>query len=198
MFQKLSIPHRRSGLGIILLFGALPLFAEDHSCTIYAGGGFTSLNGNDSPNFKSGIHDGWKTFTAGGGFALTPLTAHNPAALFVTVDFLYSGMDLKSGVLTAAQITPNNVGIIAATDGRANFYSTMLNFTVRSIPTRRASVYGFGGFGWFSRDIVLTGASTEGSLLQPNAPAVFRSGGDSGAFDIGAGVQGRIPEACTA
>src|ERR1035437_7745811 len=45
--------------------------------------------------------------------------------------------------------------------------------------------YVFGGYGWLQRSLDFTGASTQGSLLQPTNSGVFGSGGNSGAFDVG-------------
>ena len=196
--RKRSLQFRRAAPVpcAILLCLAPGCFAADdpalHTCTVNAGGAWTQLEGSDRQNFPSG----WKNFQAGVGFAVTPVSLREGRwSVFVTADFLFDGMKFRNGVLNTAQVNPTNLGLISATGGRASFYSTTLDLNVRSAPVKGVSFYAIGGFGWLRRDLVFTGASNEGSLLQPTGPAVFESNGNSGAFDGGAGVQWRMPGA---
>lgn len=196
--------RRRRLPGVFLLCAAimwgLPLAcpAQDdfafHSCTASLGGGWTPRTGTDA----SSLNAGWN-FQAGGGFAVwsrsTPLRKtqnHNWWALFIGANFMFDRMGVTTAALQQARISnPTNVGLLEATSARARFFSMTLDPTLRIPITPRVSLYGLGGFGWFRRSIVFTGASSQGALLEPGAPAVFGSGGNSGAYDFGGGINVR-------
>jgi len=168
--------------------------AQDyHSCTLNAGSGWTQLEGIEKQNFYAG----WKNFQAGAGLAVTPKPSSNRSwTAFLTVDYLFDQLDIKPEALQQARIlNPTNIGLLEATAGTAKVDLTTLDLNFRVPIKRPVAVYGFGGFGWLRRDLDITGASGEGALLQPGGPAVFGGGGNSGAFDVGAGINIRIPGA---
>jgi hypothetical protein len=172
-------------LSLACLLSAVTCLAQDesnfHSCTLNIGGGFAPVAGAESGNLSAG----WD-FQAGGGFAIN----HR---FFVTADFMFDQLGVKQTALEAAGASnPTNVGVLEATGGRAKYFSTTLDPTYRFPSRGPATVYLFGGFGWMRRSIELTGVSGEGSLLEPNGPVVFGSGGDSGAYDAGAGANFRL------
>jgi hypothetical protein len=159
---------------------------EDHSCTISAGGGWAPLTGKDSGNFN----DGWN-FQAGGG------AGHwrGKWGWGATVDFMFDDLGVSQSALTNARIlNTTNPGLLGATSANAKFYSTMLDPTVRVRASNRASVYFFGGFGWFRRNLEFTGTATHGTLLQPNNPVTFGNEGNSGGYDVGAGVNVKVSQ----
>jgi hypothetical protein len=156
------------------------------------GAGFAQAAGNE----RSNLNQGWN-FHAGGGFALTPPPAQGHKwSLFLTANFMFDQMGIKQTALQQARVmNPTDIGLLEATSGKAKFYSTTLDPTFR-IPVRgRFSLYLFAGFGWFRRDLEFTGSSSQGALLQPGSPVVFGNGGNSGAYDAGAGVDVRLPRA---
>ena len=161
--------------------------ATFHSCTVNAGGGWSPVHGTEQSN----LNRGWN-FHAGGGFAVTPRPApgHN-WSLFITANFMFDQLPVKPAALQQARtLDPQNIALQQASSAKANFYSTTLDPTLR-FPARWGNVYAFGGFGWFRRSLAFTGGSSQGTLLQPGSPSVFGSGGNSGAFDAGVGVNVR-------
>jgi hypothetical protein len=162
-----------------------------HSCTVYAGGGYSQILGPERQNFNAG----WKNFQAGGGFAVTSHPAARRSwSAFLTANFLFDQVTVKPAAIEQAKVlNPTNVGILAANSGRAKFYSTTLDLTFRVPVKGPVELYGFAGFGWLRRDLEFTGASGAGVLLEPGSPVVFGSGGNSGAFDVGGGAEFRLP-----
>jgi hypothetical protein len=162
-----------------------------HWWTLGAGGGWApAVAGQD----HSSLNNGWN-FQAGGGFALR---AGSDAGgqprrrlLYLNANFMFGQLAIKPSALQLAQsLNPTDVGLLEATSGRAKFYATTLDPTFRFRINDGGSVSGyfFGGFGWFRRSLEFTGVSGEGSLLQPSSPVVFGSGGNSGAYDAGGGI----------
>lgn len=191
--------QRRCQPGVFLLCLAimwgLPLTcpAQDdfafHSCTASLGGGWTPRTGTDA----SSLDAGWN-FQAGGGFSAwshqTP--DHRWWAAFITANFTFDRMPVTPAALQQARIlNPANIGLLQATSARARFFSTTLDPTLRIPITPKVSLYALGGFGWFRRSLEFTGVSSQGALLQPGSPAVFGSGGNSGAYDFGGGIDYR-------
>ncbi len=191
-----SFLFRRSHLTILsaVLCLAPDCRAQDltpfHSCTLNAGAAWTQLDGAERQNFYSG----WDNFQAGGGFAVAAPSATRSWAAFITADFLFDQLDVKPSALQQARtLNPTNIGLLQATGAHSKFYSTTLDLTFRFPVKSRAAFYAFAGFGWLRRDLVFTGVSGEGALLQPGGPTVFGTGGDSGAFDAGVGVNLLLP-----
>jgi hypothetical protein len=161
-----------------------------HSCTINAGGGWSSLAGQQSQDF----YTSWHNFQAGVGFAVSgrPKPAHNWSAL-LTFNFLFSEHDVNDTALQEAKnLNPTNVALLAAGKGKGNYYALTFDPTFRFPLRSRLTGYGLAGFGWLRRDLHFTGVSTQGALLQPGFPSVFGRGGDSGAFDFGGGLNVRV------
>lgn len=169
-------------LSILLLAAAIGM-AEDgseyHSCTVSAGGGATPITGSES----SQLNAGWN-FQAGGGFAVG--SSHR---WYITGDFTFNDLGVKASALQSASASnPTNIPVTQATGGRARFYTATLDPTYRFRSNGPIEPYLFAGFGWMRRDIALTGSNGGNSLLEPNNPVVVGVGGDSGAFDGGAGL----------
>lgn len=163
-----------------------------HSCTLSAGAAWTELEGAERSNFNAG----WKDFQAGGGFAVVSPSSSRNWSAFLTGTFLFDQLDIKQSALQLARtLNPTNIGLLEATAGKAKFNSATLDLIFRFPVKDPVAFYAFGGFGWLRRDLNFTGVSGEGALLQPGGPTVFGSGGDSGAFDAGGGINVRIPHA---
>jgi hypothetical protein len=104
-------------------------------------------------------------------------------------NFNFDQSDIKSSALQQAiLLNPQNTSLLSATSGKAKFYFTTLDPTVRIAMAGHFSAYFLGGFGWLRRTIEFTGVSSQGGLLQPNGPAVFGPSGNSGVVDAGAGI----------
>jgi hypothetical protein len=191
-----ALARRRSAIcGFILCLaviwgGPAKCLAQDgyHSCTLNAGGGWAPVWGKE----QSSLNRGWN-FHAGGGFAVTPRPAPGHKwSLFITANFMFDQLGIKQTALQQARIlNPTNIGLLEANSGRAKYYSTTLDPTFRFPVPGAVSVYVFGGFGWLRRNLEFTGASAQGALLQPGSPVVFGNGGNSGAYDAGAGIDFR-------
>jgi hypothetical protein len=114
--------------------------------------------------------------------------------MLVNVNFLFDQLAIKQSALQqAAVLNPTNLGLQEATSGRAKFYATTLDPMFRYWISPKVNVHVFGGFGWFRRTLEFTGVSDQGSLLQPSSPVVFGSGGSSGGYDAGGGVDFALP-----
>ena len=149
------------------------------------GGGWTAPVGTEA----SSLRQSWKNFEA--GVAALPCSSKSKR-FFLGVNFLFDQLAAKKLAVTDAQaLNPTNIGLLQATGGKAKYYSTTLEPTFRQSAGDRLTVYFFGGFGWFRRSLEFTGNAGFGALLQPGGPAVFGSGGNSGAFDAGAGADVR-------
>jgi len=206
LFKKCTDSQRESGIlsGNVRLFAALAavlcctpaagLGQDDgdfHSCTINIGGGAAPAIGTET----NSLNPGWN-FHAGGGFAVTRPTQARRWSVFVTANFMFDQLGVKqSALLEAKNLNPTNIGLLQATSAVGKFYSTTLDPTLRFPLNASGSVgtYLFAGFGWFRRDLKFTGISGEGDLLQPANPLVFGNGGNSGAFDVGAGLNFKLP-----
>jgi hypothetical protein len=165
--------------------GKPPADQPDHSCTLNAGGGIAEPAGKETSNFSRG----WN-FDAGLG--VRAARGHS-LSLFLTANFMFDQLDVKPAALQEARIlNPTNVGLLEATSGKAKFYSTTFDPTLRFPNHGPLNAYLFAGFGWFRRDLEFTSASAQ-SLLQPASPLVFGSGGNSGAYDFGGGVNYNLP-----
>lgn len=181
------------GVAVILGVPAQCLAQDDaafHSCTLNLGGGWAPVSGSDANSLDAG----WN-FQAGGGFALTsgPAPSHRWSA-FITANFMFDRLGVSSAALQQARnLNPTNIGLLEANSARAKFFSTTLDPTFRFPVAKAVSIYAFAGFGWFRRSLEFTGVSNQGVLLQPGGPAVFSSGGNSGAYDAGLGANLRLP-----
>jgi hypothetical protein len=158
-------------------------------CTFNAGGGVAPVWGREHSNF----YRGWN-FHAGAGLEMTGRPAPGRKwRFFLTANFMFDQLRIQPTALQRARIlNPTDVGLLEATGGKAKFYSTTLDPTLRFPVRGRFSAYLFTGFGWLRRDLEFTGPSTQGALLQPGGPAVFGNGGNSGACDAGAGLNFRL------
>jgi hypothetical protein len=191
-----SAPRRDSlcvfALCMAAIFGApAKCLAQDFapSWTFNAGGGLAPALGAA----RNTLDTGWN-FHAGLGFVLKPLPPpDNKTTLLLTANFMYDQLDVKSAALQEARIlNPTNIGLLEATSGKARFYSTTVDPTIRIPVSNAIGVYMFGGFGWFRRKLEFNGTSAQGALLQPGNPSVFGTGGSSGAWDVGGGVNYRL------
>ncbi len=178
-------PFQRAAF-VAVFFAAVTTRAQapnqDHSCTIEAAGEFVLPFGSYGKNFDSGAG-----FHVGGGFAVWHSTqsAKSPT-LFLTVNYMYDQLKVTSGALSAAVAASNNQ-LKGATSAHGGFSATTLDLTYRHPISRRNSAYLLGGFGWLRRDVNFDGASP-GNLIQPNALSLGRLASNSGAFDLGTGV----------
>jgi hypothetical protein len=172
----------------LLVFACGCSAQSDHTCTVNAGGGWAFVGGNDSNSLDSG----W-SLHAGGGFRVSgPEGPGHEWSLFVTGNFMFDHLAIKNSALIAARtMNPQDPELLNATGGRAKVYVGTLDLVLRR-PVGRADAYVFGGFGGMRRSIGLTGPSGQGALIEPTSPVVFGSGGNSGAFDAGAGLNIRL------
>jgi hypothetical protein len=158
----------------------LTVLADGIEGSANLGGGWTFPAGHSSGNFNSG----WN-FAAGVGI--------KPGPVSFNLNFLFEHLGVtESALAQTAALNPTSVGLLQATSAHAKFYSLTLDPTVRVVHAEKADVYAFGGFGWLRRSLQFTGPSTTGPLLEPVGTTVFGSGGDSGGFDFGAGVNYRL------
>jgi len=167
-----------------------------HPFTVYGGVGVAPVSGADGHNLNRALN-----FQFGAGHA-TPIrwwyrdTFPNPsyktsprAVLYLNCNFLFDQSQITAqAIQQAIAANPQNTALLSAHSGQAKFFSATIDPTVRFAATERWSVYVLGGFGWLRRNIDLSGVSTQGTLLQPASPAVFGTGGSSGAFGGGGGV----------
>jgi hypothetical protein len=159
-----------------------------HSCTLSGGAGFSAVAGKDNANLS-----GEWIVQGSLGFAVVgpSLRRHNTRywSFFLGVDYLFDQTSVKSSALVEARIlNPTDVGLLSATGGTARFNAVAFDPTLRIPLNKHAEFYVFGGFGWFHREVDLTGVSSQGSLLQPGNPAVFLRTAGSGSFDGGGGI----------
>jgi hypothetical protein len=166
-----------------------------HLYTVEAAAGTALISGKDA----NADIDGQSTRTLvrglywrlGGGFAATP--PGRRYSLFINGSFMYDRSGMTAVAVREAVVSnPQNVSLLAATSGKARFYSAMLEPTLRFPASSCVRGYVFGGFGWLQRSLDFNGTSTQGSLLQPTSPGVFGTGGNSGAFDVGGGLDGEL------
>jgi hypothetical protein len=178
------------GAAMLLLTPAICRAQENNrpdplSWYIDGGGGWTAPLGTEA----NSLTHSWKNFEA--GVAFLPCSTKSKR-FFLGVNFLFDQLAAKEQALLAAQaLNPTDIGLLQATGAKATYLSATLEPTYRVAAGDRVTVYFFGGFGWFRRSLEFTGNSNAGALLQPGGPAVFGSGGDSGAFDAGAGTDFR-------
>jgi hypothetical protein len=159
---------------------------ESPSWYVSAGGGLSLPEGTE----KSSLQHSWDNFGAGIGFNPCPALSKR---FFIHVNFLFDELDVQQQALNQAKtLNPTNIGILEASKAQAKFYSTTLEPTYRFPAGDRVNVYLFAGFGWFRRSVEFTEENSgQGALLQPGGPAVFGSGGNSGAYDAGGGFDVR-------
>jgi hypothetical protein len=165
-----------------------------HPYTADIGGGITPVFGSDGNSLQTGYN-----LRVGGGFAVTPrpvekyeqgyLLPTRRLSVYIAADFMFNQSDTTSSTVALAIISnPQIPALLSATSGKAKFYSTTLGPTFRYQLNRHANVYALAGFGWLRRTIEFNGVSGQGTLLLPSSPAVSASGGNSGAFDAGGGI----------
>jgi hypothetical protein len=194
----------RVGLMLLLLACALSTasfqcLAQDTSSspkfTVDLGGGWTGVYGNYAAGLMSGYN-----LRGGAGVALYrhpeteyddkgKPTSTNPWSIYLTADFLFNQSDFQPGVaVQTAGSNPQSPGLLSATNGRTKFFSATLGPTFRYATKGRIQPYFFGGYGWMRREAQLTGESVQGTIYQPSSPVVGVTGGNSGAFAGGAGI----------
>jgi hypothetical protein len=93
-----------------------------------------------------------------------------------------------SALELAKELNPTVTGLLSATGGESKFDVVAINPTLRFHAGSKIVPYVFGGFGWFRRQVDLSGVATQGSLLQPGNPAVFLRDTGSGSVDGGVGI----------
>lgn len=163
-----------------------------HPIILDAGAGKTSVQGADKRNFGSFV-----IYQAGAGilFKSRPDISNGDSQAptrhwnaFFKGNFMYGQADLKpTAVQPIISANPQNPSLLAATAGSGKFYCATLGPGAQ-YSRGRVSLFGQAGFGWLRRSIDLTGATTEGTVLQPNNPSVFVQSGNSGAFRGSIGV----------
>lgn len=159
-----------------------------HSCTVNAGGGWAPVTGAETNSLKSG----WN-FHAGAGFGGPRPSIGHAWSFFLTGNFMFDQLGVSQTALQQARIlNPTDIGLLQATSATAKFYSTTLDPTVRFPEKGHLQFYAFAGFGWLRRSLDFSGTSGDGALLQPAAPSVFGTGGNSGAYDAGLGGNFRL------
>jgi len=197
--------QRRSSVSPLLLplvwalcVVSLPCHAQDTSgsrkFTVDFGGGWAGLFGNYADGLKSGYN-----LRGGVGTALyrseieyddkgCPIHG-NRWSIYLTATFLFNQSGFQPGVaFETASSNPQNPALLSATNGRTKFFSATLGPTFRYAAKGSVQPYWFGGYGWMRRDAQLTGESVEGPVYQPSNPVVGVTGGNSGAFAAGAGI----------
>jgi hypothetical protein len=178
-------PLRRTYLLAVVFATSFRAWAQTpddfHWCTLSGGAGYSTVAGKDG----SSLSGQWNV-QAGAGFSVL----HNKkASLFLNFDYLFDETSVKMSALTEARnLNPTNIALLNATGGTSNFNVIAFDPTVRFPISSHAELYVLGGFGWFRRQVDLTGLSSQGSLLQPGNPSVFLRNTSSGAIDAGAGV----------
>jgi hypothetical protein len=155
-----------------------------HWCTVSGGAGYSAVAGKDSSNLS-----GEWNVQAGLGFAWPGSNPERRWNLFLDFDYLFDQTSVKaSALLQAKNLNPLNLALLNATGGTSRFNVVAFDPTLRVAASSRADIYVFGGFGWFRRQVALTGVSNQGSLLQPGNPSVFLRNSSSGSVDGGGGI----------
>ena len=179
-----------SALLVLLPVGVLPARAGDcREWLVDLGYGQTRFAGSDGKVMSKGQH-----FRGGAGFALThPPDTVFPAPhchlLFLSGNFFFERAGIEqTAVNTAIAANQTNPALLAATAGKARFYSVTADPTLRFAAGGPVTFYGFGSVGWLLRRIEFTGPGVQGALLQPVNPASFTHGGNSAVFGGGGGV----------
>jgi hypothetical protein len=172
-------------------------YPEDfHPYTFDVGYGGTGVHGRDGNNFQ-----GFGVYQAGGGMALMgkPTVQYDHGkhksyrtwTVFGTVDFLYGSAKLRQGIQVQQIINsnPQSPALLSATNGEGKFYNLTAGPRLQVFPWQGyVNLYAQAEGGWLRRSVDLTGMPTEGTVLQPNNPAVFSQAGNSGAVRLRAGV----------
>lgn len=143
------------------------------------------VGGMMTPAIDNSFKGGWDLL-AGGGFAVSHRSHHRRWRLFFTGNFMYEHLGVTNAALGLAKMA--DTALQNATGARARFYSATFDPTFRYALSRRISIYGLGGFGWFQRAIEFTGAAKEGTLLPPGMPSILSPSGNSAAVDAGIGL----------
>jgi hypothetical protein len=153
-----------------------------HWCTLNGGAGYSVVAGKDG----SSLSGEW-IVQGGAGFSV--LHKDKKPSLFLNFDYLFDQTSVNMSAITQARnLNPTNIALLNATGGTSNFNVVAFDPTVRFRSLGHAEFYLLGGFGWFRRQVDLTGVSNQGSLLQPGNPSVFLRNTSSGAIDAGGGV----------
>lgn len=159
-----------------------------HCYTLSGGAGYSAIAGNDGSNL-SGEWD----VQAGAGFAVVNATATRHWSFFLDFDYLFDHASVKSSALSQTRnLNPTNIGLLNATGGTTRFQVVAFDPTLRVPVSSRADFYVFGGFGWFHRQVDLTGVANLGSLLQSGSPSVFLRNASSGSLDAGGGINFKV------
>jgi hypothetical protein len=155
--------------------------SQDHSCTVNVASTATIPSGKDGTNFETG----WG-IQAGGGFALVSSTrADRGNDFYLTANFMYDKLRATNAALAQAQKADPKLA--SATAAHGNFSAVTLDPTLRHHLSIRTSLYLSGGFGWFRRGVSFNGANPA-TLLQANGSTLDRLAANSGAFDLGGGM----------
>jgi opacity protein-like surface antigen len=162
--------------------------------TLDLGGGWAGAYGKYSQGLKSGYN-----LRGSVGVAVyrpeteyddkgKPVSA-NRLSIYLTATFLFNQSGFQPGVaVETAGSNPQNPNLLSATGGRVKFFSATFGPTFRCRTNGPVKPYFFGGLGWMRREAQITGESVEGVIYQPSGPVVGVTGGNSGAFAAGAGV----------
>ena len=160
-----------------------------HCFTLSGGAGYSAIAGKDGSN----LNGEWEV-QAGAGFAVVNETKTRHWSFFLNFDYLFDHASVKSNALAQARnLNPTNIALLNATGGTTRFLVVAFDPTVRRRVSKGGSeVYLFGGFGWFHRQVDLTGVANQGSLLQPGSPSLFLRNSSSGSLDAGGGINFKV------
>jgi hypothetical protein len=159
----------------------------DHSCTVsVAGEPRVWPVGSEGDNFNSG----WG-LQAGGGFAIShPVEPKSGVQWFLTANYMYTRLGANSKAFAAAQ--QSEPGLASATSAHGTFSAVTFDPTARYRLTSHWGLYALGGFGWFRRSVGFNGVNST-NLLHSGASTFDRVASNSGAFDVGGGLNYSLP-----
>jgi hypothetical protein len=124
-----------------------------------------------SPGVSTGLKQGWD-LVGGGGFAVTPWLHHRDWRLYLTANYIFE-----------------HAGVNQSSVSKARFYAATFDPTFRFYSKSRVSGYFLGGAGWLRRSIDYAGQPVP---LAAGTPAILAPGANSGAADVGAGINVRV------
>jgi hypothetical protein len=107
--------------------------------------------------------------------------------LYITASFMYDRLAATAPALAQATSGGATNPLSSATSAHGSFYATTFDPTVRYVINRRTSLYLLGGFGWFRRGVDFNGPKPS-TLIQSGGSTLEKLSADSGAFDLGGGV----------
>jgi hypothetical protein len=152
---------------------------QDHSCTVDAAGSWVIPKGQDGRNFERG----WGLRGGGGFAAFWHVPNSRGPSFFFTLNYMYAHLQARPSALKVANATQST----PAASANGSFSAVTFDPTFRYLFIPRVSIYGSGGFGYFRRGVVLQDVNPA-TLLQSSSASLARQASNSGAFDIGGGM----------